>query len=266
MERLEEVDHPRPLEGFLLEAFEAFRKVHPWVGAEAVRPKSIGREMVEGWLGFNDYVRRYGLERAEGVLLRYLSRLYKVLEHSVPRWARTEGLYDAMGYLRAVIARTDTSLIEEWESLLHPELGLVRPEDRHAHHRQKEWDDFLSDLKALESRLRAEMHVLVAALAEGAWEDAAEAVLQPEDDPWPPERFERAMAPFLERYGSLVWNHEARLADRTRIVQTGPGRYRVTQTLLDPEGDELWYVEAEADLSSPERLDAPLLRLVHLGE
>ena len=43
-------------------------------------PKSIGREMFETFAGFSDYVKSYGLERSEGVLLRYLSQLYKTLD------------------------------------------------------------------------------------------------------------------------------------------------------------------------------------------
>lgn len=265
MDRLDEVEPPQPLRDFLLDAFESFRRAHPWVGGDAVRPKSIGREMIEGWLGFNEYVKRYNLQRAEGVLLRYLSRLDNVLEHSVPRWAWTDGLRDARRYLRAVLERTDSSLIEEWESLLDPELALASPDERHARHRRVELDALLADRPALESRIRTEVHALVAALAAGEWEEAAGLVRQEEDGAWPPERFAAAMAPFLERFGALVWNHEARLADKTTFAFKAPGRARVTQVLVDPEGENLAYLEAEVVLTRPEDLDQPLLRIRHLG-
>jgi len=263
MERLDEVEHPKPLKEFLTEAFESFRKAHPWVGGRGIQPKSIGREMVEGWVGFNEYVRRYGLERAEGVLLRYLSRLYNVLEHSVPRWAVTDGVLDAGRYLRAVLERTDSSLIEEWESLMDPGLLLATPEERHARHRRAELDALLADRRALESRLRAEVHALVAALASGEWEEAASLIRQ-DGDPWTPERLAAAMAPFLERHGRLVWNHEARLAERTTFAFEAPGRATVTQVLLDPAGENLSFLEARAELVRPEDLDGPLLRLVRI--
>jgi len=36
------------------------------VGEENIRPKSIAREMFEGFRSFSDYVQEYDLERAEG--------------------------------------------------------------------------------------------------------------------------------------------------------------------------------------------------------
>ena len=94
-------------------------------------PKSIAREMVEEYLGFGEYVRRYGLQRSEGVLLRYLSQAYKTLDQNVPDTFKSDAVWDVVGYLRAVIERTDTSLIEEWESLIHPELRFQGEELAH---------------------------------------------------------------------------------------------------------------------------------------
>ncbi|NJL29798.1 MAG: DUF3516 domain-containing protein, partial [Thermoanaerobaculia bacterium] len=123
MERLEGVSHPKPGREYIESTFEAFRRIHPWVRGDQVRPKSIGREMFEHYWSFEDYVRLYGLQRSEGVLLRYLSQLYKTLSQSVPERAKTEGVYDVLGYFRTMLERIDTSLLEEWESLLHPELA-----------------------------------------------------------------------------------------------------------------------------------------------
>ena len=120
MEKLDEVTHPQPQRDFLYGSFNKFKGQHPWVGSKEIRPKSIGREMFEGFMSFADYVKRYGLQRSEGVLLRYVSQLYKTLDQSVPEAAKTEGVWDALGFYRAMIDLTDTSLLEEWESLLHP--------------------------------------------------------------------------------------------------------------------------------------------------
>lgn len=265
MDQLDAVEHPQPLRDFLLEAFSAFRRAHPWVGGDAVRPKSIGREIVEGWVGFNEYVKRYGLQRAEGVLLRYLSRLDNVLEHSVPAWAWTDGLRDAQRFLRTVLERTDSSLIEEWESMVHPDTADIDPEERHRRHLRAALDQLLADREALESRLRSEIHLFVAALAEGEWEEAVELIRQDPDDPWTPKRLAAAMSPFLERFGHLVWNHDARLADKTTFSFSAPGRAIVAQRLLDPEDENLAYLEAEVSLVRPEDLDGPLLQLRHIG-
>ncbi len=129
MERLEEVTHPKPLADFIYGTFNRFRGKHPWVGGEDIKPKSIGREMFEGYMSFADYVKRYGLQRSEGVLLRYLSQLYKTLDQNVPEPAKTEGVWDALGFFRALVETTDSSLLEEWQGLLHPEI-LVRTKER----------------------------------------------------------------------------------------------------------------------------------------
>jgi hypothetical protein len=90
MAKLEEVEHPKPLREFLYETFNAFAAAHPWVEQENVRPKSIAREMFERYLSFSDYVREYGLERSEGLLLRHLMQAWKVLAQTVPDSAKTE--------------------------------------------------------------------------------------------------------------------------------------------------------------------------------
>ena len=46
---------------------------------ENIKPKSIAREMFESFFSFADYVQEYDLERAEGLLLRHLNSVYKVL-------------------------------------------------------------------------------------------------------------------------------------------------------------------------------------------
>ncbi len=125
MARLEEVTHPKPLADFLYGAFNAFRTAHPWTAGSDVSPKSIGREMFETFAGFSDYVKSYGLERSEGVLLRYLSQLYRTLDQTVPEAAKTDELWDVLGFFRSLVGETDASLLEEWERLRHPELLLA---------------------------------------------------------------------------------------------------------------------------------------------
>ena len=124
MEKLEGISYPKPLADWLFGNFDRFARMHPWVGDREIEPKSIGREMWETYASFNDYVKAYGLERSEGVLLRYLSQLYRTLQQNVPIVAKTEAVEDVLGFFRTTIELTDTSLLEEWESMLHPELLL----------------------------------------------------------------------------------------------------------------------------------------------
>ena len=274
MERLEEVTHPKPLADFLYGAFNGFRIAHPWTAGSDVSPKSIGREMFETFSGFADYVKSYGLERSEGVLLRYLSQLYKTLDQTIPEAAKTDELWDALGFFRSLVGGTDASLLEEWESLRHPELVLKearQPETR----KEAAWlTELLSNPKVFAARVRAEMHLLVRALAAREWDEAAERVWQrPETDEaamnvgnrWDAERFESAMTPFFEVYGELVSGAEARLHHWTHLRPAGPRRWEVAQTLLDPKGDNTWAIFAGIDLRDGAAADGPILRIERIG-
>jgi superfamily II DNA/RNA helicase len=312
MERLEEVgppQPPQPLVDFLHGAFNRFRGDHPWVGGREIRPKAIGREILEGYLAFGDFVKRYGLERSEGVLLRYLSQLYKTLKQSVPEAARTEAVFDALGFFRALLERTDTSLLEEWEELLHPELRRAREGEHEA--AEALWiRELIADPKTFGARVRAELHLLVRTLAARDWEAAAQSVQAPaggrvgeaeepgagEPGPgepgaseqpadaataaivgegigasegeaaiWDAERFEREMAPFFAEYGELLFTPEARRHQFTHIRRTGERTWEVRQTLLDPQGDNLWAIAGEIDLRDLHALEGPLVRLQRIG-
>jgi superfamily II RNA helicase len=266
---LDEVTHPQPNAYQIYLAFDRFRDAHPWVQAEVLHPKSVGREMIEEYASFTDFIRRYGLQRFEGVLLRYLSQLYKTLTQNVPDWAKTDELYDLIGYFRAMLERIDTSLIEEWEGLLHPELRLEGlATDVHSTHRLLVFEELINDRRALTARVRAELHQLVRALSRKEWEEAGRCIRQVSSDDetvWDDDRFEQALAPFFETYEELVFDHSARLGDKTQIKQTGEKTWEAIQILVDPEGENLWCAECTVDLGDAEQLDGPLITLRLIG-
>jgi hypothetical protein len=268
MNRLDEVTHPQPIADYIHAAFERFRIDHPWVGGDAVRPKSVAREMVEDYLGFTDYVRRYGLQRSEGVLLRYLSQVYKTLDQNVPDQVKTEAVHDIVAFLRATLERVDTSLIEEWESMRHPELLLEGVPDAKTAHRVLAAQELRSDPSALASRLRAELHQLVASLARRDWEEAATCVRHAADQPSAlvePDDFSNALESFFTDHEELVFNHRARLTEHTQLTDTGDNTWQVVQILLDPEDENLWCIEGHVDLSDDANVDGPLVVVTRIG-
>ena len=129
MEKLEAIEHPKPLREFLYETFNAFAAAHPWINQENVRPKSIAREMFERYRSFSDYVKDYGLERSEGLLLRHLSQVWKVLSQTVPENAKTEEVIEMEDYFRELIRGIDSSLLEEWERLKNPDYVATATSD-----------------------------------------------------------------------------------------------------------------------------------------
>jgi hypothetical protein len=199
------------------------------------------------------------------VLLRYLSQLYRTLDQNVPEAAKTEEVLDVAGYFRSMLERVDTSLIEEWEGLRHPELVLEGAEDTHEARRRLAIEELRTDDRMLASRVRAEMRALVRALSQQDWEAAESAVREPraEDDRWPADRIAGAMAPFYERFDQLVFDHRARLSDTTVISRRDDTRWTVTQNLFDPEDENLWFIEGEVDL---DRWDGgPLVAITEIG-
>jgi hypothetical protein len=225
MNRLDEVTHPQPIADYIHAAFDHFRRDHPWIGGDAVRPKSVAREMVEDYLSFTDYVRRYGLQRSEGVLLRYLSQVYKTLDQNVPDQVKTDAVLDVVAFLRATLERVDTSLIEEWESLRHPELLIEGAADAKMAHRMLAANELRSDPAVLASRLRAELHQLVASLARRDWEEAATCVRHTADEPSAlvePDDFSTAMESFFSDHEELSRAHP-NLVDRRQPVAGGTG-------------------------------------------
>jgi superfamily II RNA helicase len=254
----EDVSYPRPEQEFIRESFALFAERHPWVESESVRPKSVAREMVEGFLGFRAYVEAYSLARCEGLLLRYLSQVHNALVKSVPDAAKSEDVYDVIAFLRTLVSRIDSSLIEAWESLLGP--TAEEPEARRA-----QPFDLAKNAAALRARVRQELLGCVAALARGEYEEAAGFLHQDPDDPWDAARLESALAPFLAEYERILLTPEARRAHWTQLRQTDARRWDVAQVLLDPAGDQLWALHGEIDLRSERDPEAPLVRLRRIG-
>ena len=262
---LEKMSYPKPNADFIYATFDEFRKTRPWVAAENVRPKSIARDMFESYASFNDYVREYGLQRSEGLLLRYVSEAYKALLQIVPESYRNDEVLDVLAYLRTLLAHVDTSLIEEWEAMLaaahEGEVAVTGRAPR---------PDISRDPKAFRARIRAEVHALVKALADKSFEDAAAAVWQPKegaDDEraWGEDRFAKALAPFFAEYERVLFNERARFSEMTIVKPLGERRWGIVQRLADPKQEDVWAIEAEIDLSEPEAQEGPLLRLIRIG-
>lgn len=255
MAELEKVSYPKPCADFIYDTFNEFVSRHPWVARESIRPKSIARDMAERFAAFNDYVKEFSLARSEGVLLRYLVQAYKMLVQTVPDAAKTDELLDIIAFLRTMVATIDTSLIQEWERMLHPpEAAAAAPGEARLKHLGE-------DPKSFAARVRAELHALVRALALREWDDAAALVRRAPDDAWTPARFEAAMAEYFRDYPELRWGHDARYAKYTLLTATDDRTWRVRQVMVDPEGDNLWAIEGDIDLRDDPFPDGPLITL-----
>ncbi len=259
MARLEGVTWEKPNADFLQATFALFADRHPWVGSDSVRPKSIAREMFEDFLDFDDYVKRYGLARMEGLLLRYLGQVHSTLARNLPEAARNEELVDVIAFLRAMLARVDSSLVEEWESLVQPQPARAAgaadapapaPRPRRP------------DRRALEARIRAELHQLMRAISRGDFEGAVACLREDVEPTWDAASLEALFEPLFASQPALRCDPDARHPQWTRLEPRGEGGFEVIQTLLDEDGEGGFQIEAEVELA-PEAVwpAGPMLEL-----
>jgi superfamily II RNA helicase len=259
MEELEKLEHPKPLRELVYGSFNEFRAVHPWVAGDDVRPKSIAREMAERWMDFNEYVREYELGRAEGTLLRYLSDAYKALVQTVPAADKTPEVLDLEVFLRAMVRSVDSSLLDEWDRMMHPEAALAG-RAAPAPEAEARPEDITRDERAFTVLVRNAMFKLVRAIARRDWDGAAALVVAaPGEEAWAPARFARGLEPFFAEHASVRVDPGARTPDRTRVTPTGRGTWDVVQVLCDDAGDDDWTLVCAVDLEGSGREGHPVI-------
>jgi superfamily II RNA helicase len=257
MERLSQVEYPKPNREWIYGNFNEFRARHPWVGQDNVAPKSVAREMYERAMTFGEYIHDYGLKRSEGVLLRYLSDVYKGLGQNVPEDLRTAELDDLTAWLGALVRQVDSSLIDEWERLLHPEsieIVAVRPEPAAER-------TIVDDPRAFAVMVRNKAFDWVQRLARrgGYDEIVADAV---DRDRWQSgEDVIAAMASYRDEFGDVLTDAGARSGERFRYDRTTGN---VVQILRDPDDTNEWRIVAQVDLDASRDQDRCVLRLVDI--
>jgi hypothetical protein len=225
--------------------------------------------MYETLATFSEYVRDLGLERGEGVLLRYLADAYRTLEQTVPPAFRTPEVEDIAVHLRAMLRQTDSSLLEEWESLRDPSKAAA-PARREEKAARATIRPLREDPRALAGRVRMELHRLVKLLAARRYDDALASLHDP-DKAWTAARLTAELTPYWAEHASIVVTPESRRPHLTTIVPDGPDAWRIAQRLLDPAGNDDWVIEGRVDLArhpSGERAgqdDQPLIEITRLG-
>jgi len=258
---LDTIEHPKPLAEFVYETFNAFARKHPWVKTENIRPKSVARDLYERCMSFQEYVREYGIERSEGLLLRYLGDAYKTLVQNVPEAVKDELTLEIQVYLRTVLGHVDSSLVSEWEELRTPQPAGEEPVPARA----RLPFDPEANPRVFAARVRAELHQLVKALAVKDYEQAAELVRQRPEDLWTAERFATALQPYLSEYGGLVFSPRARQSEWTQLKRVAQGSYEVQQVLLDPNDDNQWCIGGRIEFDEDLDPEQPLVAIDRIG-
>ncbi|MGJ9413022.1 DEAD/DEAH box helicase [Aeromicrobium sp. CF4.19] len=256
MEALEDVEHPKPLRDELEAAYETYRQGHPWVADHELRPKSVVREMAERAMTFSEVVSEYGLARSEGVVLRYLSDVYRALSRTVPQAARTEELIDIIEWLGELVRQTDSSLLDEWEDLVDPKDPASVERAREVAEEGRPAHAVTRNERAFRVLVRNAAFRRVELAALRRWEPLAE--LDPEVD------WAAAMQDYAAEYPDLGTGAQAR-GPAMFSVRVEDRTWHVRQTFDDPEGHRDWGFSATVDLDASDEVGEAVLIVTDVG-
>jgi superfamily II RNA helicase len=270
IDELEKLEHPKPNREFVYSTFNAFADKHPWVGQENVRLKSIAREMFEQFRSFADYTRDYQLQRAEGVLLRHLSSVHKVLVQTVPDAAKNDTVREMEEYLRSMIRQVDSSLIEEWERMRDPNYvpraGLKEARPPGA---EEAGRDITRDTKSFIASIRTRIFSFLRGVVNGDYEQALShlGLLEgPDGGAWTAEQLAKRMAAYHAGHEYIRLDPEARNSRHTYVIPAEDKQsWTVQQVLVDPEEHNDWKAEFQVDLMASRETGEPVLRLREVG-
>ncbi|WP_110007846.1 DEAD/DEAH box helicase [Geodermatophilus normandii] len=257
IELLEDVTYPRPLEELLEHAFEVYVRSNPWAADAHPSPKSVVRETWERAMTFKELVGTYGLTRAEGAVLRYLSDAVKALRSGVPAAARTEEVTDVVEWLGELVRQVDSSLLDEWEQLTSPDAPLEAPVAVPARARPLTGNE-----RAFTAMVRNALFARVQLWARRRWYDLGELDA---GSGWDAERWGEVVRGYFADHGEVRTGADARGPALLVWDRSTPGVWRVRQIVDDPAGDHDWGIDAEVDLAASDEAGELVLRVVDAG-
>ncbi|MBO6135416.1 MAG: DUF3516 domain-containing protein [Fibrobacter sp.] len=281
MEEIEKVEYPKPLREFIYGTYNEFAEQHPWVDVN-VEPKSIVREMFENFSTFSGYVKQYGLQRMEAILLRHLNYVYKVLSQTVPDGYKNDELHEMEDYLGDMIRRTDSSLLEEWEKMAHPEdyqkrleSGTAEDEAEKAFGADKAAADITYDKKRFLGMVRQRIFQIMGNLAKQDFvavldslaDDLEEGqmLVDGEGKPWTEPMLTEIMAAYTAEHHKFRLDVEGRALAHTIVTYEGDVMH-IQQMLQDEEGFNDWSIDFEINLADSREAGIPLLKMLRIGE
>jgi superfamily II RNA helicase len=268
IERLQELEYPKPEREFIYSTFNEFARIHPWVGKENIRPKSIVREMFERYMSFSDYIREYGLMRSEGLLLRHLTSTLQVFTHTLPEGLRDERLDEMHLYLEEMIRQIDSSLLDEWERLRHPEM-LIAPENKPEFRPIS--NDITQPIEHFRKRVRNELFRWIRLIANRDYAEIAETIqMDPflkrltTDIKWGDLALEAHLASYYESHAWIRLDPAARAGEHTHW-QTDTQPWYIHQTLIDPDEHNDWEIVVSLEVEKCRSTQSVQLTLEWIG-
>ena len=260
VEELDKLEHPKPLREFLYDNFNRFAEKHPWLAEENVKPKSVIRDMYSSYQSFSDYTREYGLQRSEGLLLRYLSSVYKVLVHTVPDHLKNDAIDEIILYLKTEIKSTDSSLLDEWEKMHDPvRFAEKQVEKKEA---EEEEEDITKDERTLEQNIRNKVFRFAKALSLFQYEHALRFL---DKSDLTDKKLEDLMKPYYEDHDVILLSREARNRQNLSVKDSEQEGFKsVEVSLFDREGATDWKLRFEVDLVKTKEQQEIIMGTLHV--
>jgi superfamily II RNA helicase len=251
--KLEELEYPKPCRDFIYNTFNAFSEAHPWIGQENIRPKSIAREMFENFRTFSDYINDYELQRAEGVLLRHLSGVHKVLAQTVPENFKTEPVQEMEAWIAGVLRGTDSSLLDEWERMRDPNFKPDEQAEKPA-----EAPDITRNKREFTALIRTEIFRFLRPLVVENYAQAIATVSSTLNA----DALAALLEPYYAEHERIRLDNEARNGRHTYVEPSEDNQsWRICQVLIDPEDLNDWQAEFTVDLAQAREDGKPTLVL-----
>jgi superfamily II RNA helicase len=255
MTLLEEVTHPKPLDELLSYAFNTYKLSQPWIADFELRPKSVVRDMYERAMSFGEFIAFYKLARSEGVVLRYLSDAYRAARQTIPDEAKTEDLLDLIEWLGELVRQVDSSLLDEWEEMIHPDLAA---HEAGAHAVLPPAPKRLTtNVRAFRILVRNELfrRVQLAALEQYDALGELDAASGFDADAWA-----AAMDGYFGEHDEVLTGADAR-GSGLLILDEGASVWTARQIFDDPAGDHDWGISATVDLAASDEAGFAVLQV-----
>jgi superfamily II RNA helicase len=260
---VEDLTWPKPLAEFIYQTFNEFQDKHPWLDTENIRPKSIARDMYEQYMSFHEYIREYGLQRSEGILLRYLSEVYKIMVQTIPESMHDPEFKDIIEFFRAIVRQVDSSLVDEWERIQSPDRAAAQP----AAPAEEETRDITRSERGFTVLVRNGISRMLRALDRGRWSEFIDCISpeKPGGGSWNERDIEALMTPYFADHQAIRTDKESRAPDLLRIVKD-EASWQLSQILTDPEAKNDWHLELTVDLIQSREQQDVCFRLLNISQ
>ena len=247
MNIVEDITWPKPLEELLEQAYDTFAETNAWVKEFELRPKSVVRDMLENAMTFSDLVATYGLARSEGVILRYLTDVWRTLKQSIPDEYNTPELEDIVIWLGELIRQVDSSLVDEWAQMAGEDSPIDQDTvDRELAFGVEDPTALTANRRAFTIMVRNYMFRLVQLFALEKEDRLAELLDYLDEVPG----FGAILDDYFDEYDDIDSGPEARGPEFFRLGDTDSRAWSVRQIIKDPDGDHAYQFVATVDLDA----------------